>query len=191
MRTKVGFPASVRCATRPSTGISSLRSSSRFENKSAERLLNPVILPSGRARLPTNVNGSEVAVMTIGIVSLACLAANAAGVPRVMIRSQFKWTSSVASSGKRSERPSADRYSMIRFRPSICPSSRNACRNASKFAAFKGRDVVSSRPMRWTRSGCCARAASGHAMTEPLRSVMNSRRFIGSPRGSAGGPETR
>ena len=134
--------------------------------------------------LLTNVNGSAVAVMTIGIVSLACLAANAAGVPRVMIRSQFKRTSSVASSGKRSERPSADRYSTTRFRPSICPSSRNACRNASKFAAFKGRDVVSSTPMRWTRSACCARAASGHARRAaeqrdefaPLHSITSSAR---------------
>jgi hypothetical protein len=27
------------------------------------------------------------------------------------------------------------------------------------------------------RSGCCARAASGHATAAPPRSVMNSRRF--------------
>jgi hypothetical protein len=148
MCTEMGFPILVRCATRPSIGIISLRSSSRFEYKSVERLLSPVILPPGWAMLLTNVNGSPVAVMTIGIVSLACLAANAAGVPRVKIRSQFKRTSSLASSGKRSERPSAERYSMTRFRPSICPSSRNACRNASKFAAFKGRDVISSTPIR-------------------------------------------
>ena len=31
-------------------------------------------------------------------------------------------------------------------------------------------------------AGCCPRAASGHAATAPLRSVMNSRRFNRSPR---------
>ncbi len=31
-------------------------------------------------------------------------------------------------------------------------------------------------------AGCCARAASGHATAAPPRSVMNSRRFIRSPR---------
>ena len=31
-------------------------------------------------------------------------------------------------------------------------------------------------------AGCCARAASGHAAAAPPSSVMNSRRFIRSPR---------
>src|SRR5436309_10059969 len=31
-------------------------------------------------------------------------------------------------------------------------------------------------------AGCCARAASGHVAAAPPRSVMNSRRFIQSPR---------
>jgi hypothetical protein len=44
------------------------------------------------------------------------------------------------------------------------------------------------RPIRGTLAGCCARAASGHA---PPRSVMNSRRFIGSPHGRPVGPESR
>src|SRR6516225_11270087 len=84
--------------------------------------------------LLTNVNGSAVEVMTIGIVSLACF--NAAGVPRVMIRS------------------------------------------------LKGSDVVSSAPMRRTRSACCAPAASGHAAAAPPSSDMNWRRLrssMGSP----------
>src|SRR6266545_7620745 len=38
-----------------------------------------------------------------------------------------------------------------------------------------------STPMRRIRSRCCARAASGHAAAPPS-SVMNSRRFIRSPR---------
>jgi hypothetical protein len=34
-----------------------------------------------------------------------------------------------------------------------------------------------SSPIRLTLSGCCARAASGHAIAAPPNSVMNSRRF--------------
>jgi hypothetical protein len=37
--------------------------------------------------------------------------------------------------------------------------------------------AVAGGPMRRTRSGCCARAASGHATAAPPSSVMNSRRF--------------
>ena len=33
--------------------------------------------------------------------------------------------------------------------------------------------------MRRMRSGCCARAASGHVTAAPLTSVTNSRRLIG------------
>jgi len=32
-------------------------------------------------------------------------------------------------------------------------------------------------PIRRIRSGCCARAASGHAVAAPPRTAMNSRRF--------------
>jgi hypothetical protein len=38
-------------------------------------------------------------------------------------------------------------------------------------------------PMRRIRSGCCARAARGHAVAAPPRSVMNSRRFMSDPQG--------
>ena len=38
---------------------------------------------------------------------------------------------------------------------------------------------------------CCARAASGHVAVAPPTSVMNARRFIGSPRGRPGDPESR
>jgi hypothetical protein len=41
------------------------------------------------------------------------------------------------------------------------------------------------------RRSPCARAAGGHAMTVPPRSVMNFRRFTGSPRSRPGGPESR
>src|SRR6476660_3288241 len=37
---------------------------------------------------------------------------------------------------------------------------------------------TASTPIRRMGSGCCPRAASGHATAAPLRSVMNSRRFM-------------
>ena len=42
-------------------------------------------------------------------------------------------------------------------------------------------DVLRKKPTNAT-AGCCARAASGHAAAAPPSSVMNSRRFIRSPR---------
>ena len=46
------------------------------------------------------------------------LTASAAGVPLVMIKSTSRRTNSVVKSGKRSARPSAERYSMTKFCPS-------------------------------------------------------------------------
>jgi hypothetical protein len=51
----------------------------------------------------------------------------------------------------------------------LCPSGSSAAK-------------CMSTPMRRIRSGCCARAASGHAAAAPPTSDMNSRRLIiGSP----------
>src|SRR5262249_14156494 len=44
-----------------------------------------------------------------------------------------------------------------------------------------------STPILRTCSGCCARAASGHATAAPPRSVMNSRRLITAPKHSGHG----
>jgi hypothetical protein len=56
--------------------------------------------------------------MTIGIVSVTCLAAKLAGEPDATMRSTFRATSSAASSGSRSLRSAEKRYSMTMFRPS-------------------------------------------------------------------------
>jgi hypothetical protein len=50
-------------------------------------------------------------------IALAFLAARTAGVPLVTIRSTLRRTSSATKSGNRSARPSAERYSMMRFCP--------------------------------------------------------------------------
>jgi len=47
------------------------------------------------------------------MVAVARLAANAAGVPLVMITSTLRLTSSDASSVKRAAQPFAERYSMV------------------------------------------------------------------------------
>src|SRR5437870_7444047 len=79
---------------------------------------HPRNIAPGCAKLATMARGSPIVAITTGIVSVAFLAALAAGVPLVTSRSTLRRTSSEASSGNRSARPSADRYSMIRFRPS-------------------------------------------------------------------------
>ena len=52
---------------------------------------------------------TSIAAMTTGIVRVALFAAKAAGVPLVVIRSTLRFTSSAASTRKRSGRPSAER----------------------------------------------------------------------------------
>jgi hypothetical protein len=39
-----------------------------------------------------------------------------------------------------------------------------------------------STPIRRIRSGCCARAATGHVVAAPPSNVMKSRRLMGLPR---------
>ena len=56
--------------------------------------------------------------MTIGIVDVACRAANTAG-PEVTMTSTLSATSSLASAGRRDSSPSAKRSSKRRFFPSI------------------------------------------------------------------------
>src|SRR5262245_8356002 len=68
---------------------------------------------------------------------------------------------------------------MLTFRPSAQP---NACRPFWKAAMRGGRvgsvfDMAVSTPMRRIRSPC-ARAASGHAVAAPVKTVIKLRRFI-------------
>ena len=163
---------------RAAVGTSSRSSSTRFTSKSLVRLLSPVTFPPGCERLVTTVSGSPIDAMTTGILRVAFLAATAAGVPRVTIRSTFRRTSSVAKSAKRSPRPSAERYSIMRFRPSTYPRSRIPCRKASRLAAFSALDIVSNIPTRQTLPCRCAKAPSGTARTPLATLPTNARRSI-------------
>ena len=64
-------------------GSNSCSSSSRFGATSTFKLVTPVKLPPGRFRLATSpiLTGSTATAKTIGMVTVAALAASAEGVP--------------------------------------------------------------------------------------------------------------
>src|SRR5262249_39337110 len=80
--------------------------------------LIPVALPPGRLRLATRpiFTGSAPMTKTMGIVSVAALAASVAAVlPGVTMAVTRRRTSSAARAGRRSFWPSAQRYSIATF----------------------------------------------------------------------------
>ena len=98
-------------------------------------------------------------------------------------------TNSAASLRFRSGSLVAQRTSIRTLRPTAHPASCKPCRNAARRACPSGSSAARfmTTPMRRARSGCCARAVSGHAAAPP-RSVMNARRLMGAyprPKGSA------
>ena len=74
----VVLAGSTRTATRAAAGTISRKSCSRFATSSAAKILIPVRLPPGRARLATrpSLTGSSPAMKTIGIVAVAAFTAN-------------------------------------------------------------------------------------------------------------------
>jgi hypothetical protein len=106
-------------AIREILGKTSLRSSNCFPTNSGIIKEVPVIFPPGCARLATNpaATGSAAPAMTIGIVSVACLAAwIAAGTPATMTLT-LRRTNSAARLGSPSYCPSAKRNTMAMFWP--------------------------------------------------------------------------
>ena len=80
-------PPNHRSPTRARLGTVSLSTSSLFVFSSGDKLESPVTLPPGRARLATKPapTGSPMFVITMGIVVVALLAANAGAVPETTI----------------------------------------------------------------------------------------------------------
>lgn len=117
-----GPPDGQRKPTRPTLGKDSFNSSSLFPPKSAERTVNPVRLPPGRAKLATSPlsTASSVTAKTTGMVLVAFLAAVAPNSLAVTIASSLWRTSSAA-------RPGADRVfpqrSCIRSKCSLLQNS--------------------------------------------------------------------
>jgi len=139
----------------------SLSISSLLVFSSGVKLAFPVTLPPGCARLATKPEptGSTEAVITMGMVLVAFFAANGVSPPETTIRSTLRRTRSAASSDTRSGPLfSADRYSMVRFFPSIHPSLRISCQNASHRTALPEAVLGSRKPMRGTFPVCCASA---------------------------------
>jgi len=170
-------------ATRVAAGTISRRSSSRFATNSVVKILIPVRLPPGRARLATRPSrtGSSATTKTMGIVVVAALAAKAErGPPVAAMTATCRRTNSAASAGSRSYWPSAQRYSFATFSPSTKPASFRPWRNTRRRPAVMSGDLGSRNPITGI-GGCCARAASGQAAALPM-SEMNARRFIRSPR---------
>jgi hypothetical protein len=66
-------------------------------------------------------------------------------------------------------------------RSAVHPNLSSPCRNAAMRARDSGSSwgfpVIIRTPIRRIRSGCCARAASGHPATAPVKSVMKSQRL--------------
>ena len=139
--------------------------------------LKPVTLPPGRARLATSpdLTGSATRITTIGKVTVAFLAASAAGVLIATITSTLSRTSSSANPASSSLRPAALRNSMSMLVPSTCPSSRSRSRNVSSSPGCRS---CASTPMRWGGSSFSAAEPSGHAAAAPPRSAMKLRRLM-------------
>src|SRR4029077_16631203 len=125
--------------------------------------------------------GSDHNAKTTGTVEIASLTARAE-LPVVTMSSTLRRANSAAISAPRSLRPPAQRYSIAMLRPSVQPSPRSRCWNAAVQGAQADGVDEPKRPIVGSLDACCALAASGHATAAPPSSVMNSRRFVRSPR---------
>ena len=152
------FPNARKSPTRASLGRASLSISSRFVFRSGAKLDVPVTLPPGRAKLEIRpaLTGSEEYIITMGMVVVALLAANAGPTVVTTIRSTLRRTRSAACRGRLSFLPSVNRYSMVIFFPSIHPCLRISCRNASRRIALPAAVPESRNPMRKLLPACCA-----------------------------------
>ena len=111
-----------------------------------------------------------------GVVRVTFRAAKILAVDPTTITAGLSATRSATSTGKRSASPSPNRYSILMFRPSVYPNSRNRFRSAAMLRAAVATESGDMTPTNGV-AGCCPRAASGHAAAPPSP-AMNSRRLI-------------
>jgi len=104
------------------------------------------------------------------------LAASADRLPAAPITATCRRTRSAASAGKRSLRPSAQRYSIVTLWPSKKPASASPWRKPATKGAYPLGVSLLRNPITGI-AVCCACTASGHAAAPPS-SVMNVRRFM-------------
>ena len=123
--------------------------------------------------------GSAALVKTMGVVAVAALAAKAELLPpTAAIATAPRRTRSAASSGSRSFRASAQRYSSATLRPATI--SLKPWRNAAASPADSSCDLPLRNPTSGS-GGCWALVASGHAAVAP-DSAIKSRRLISTAR---------
>jgi hypothetical protein len=122
--------------------------------------------------------GAEPVVKTIGMAWVAAFNSGTAMTlsPVTKMTATLRPTRSATSAGSRSSWLSAQRDSIVTFRPSANPLSLRPRRNSSMRSAHSAGDGVMSAPITGI-AGCCARAATGQAAAPPRRPIM-SRRFI-------------
>ena len=171
-------------ATLTAVGSNSRSNAKRFCTSTSKKIFMPVALPPGRLRLATrpSLTGSSGILNTIGILVVAEIAARAAGIfPGAAITATPWRTRSSASSGNRSYWPSAQRYSIETFWPSVNPVSPSPRRKALSRSG-RSFEVVAPRYPITGVVGCCARATTGHATDEPAIALIKSRRRIAFPK---------
>ena len=137
-------------------------------------------LPPGRGKLATKPlpTGSATFAKMMGMVRVCCSSAAVVGVLDERMRSGCSATSSFANRCIDSASGAAQRVSIRMLRPSVHPSfwspspeRRDAGLSFRVALGIRHQHADPPHP-----SGCCARAASGHAAAAPPSSVMNSRR---------------
>ena len=117
---RVAGPGLPTTANRRAEGTASWSSSTYFWLSPGTRLVSPVTLPPGRARLATSPcpTGSETSHMTIGIEEVAPFAAAVSPVEEATMTSTFALTRSAARAGRRSALPPPNAGLITRFLPS-------------------------------------------------------------------------
>ena len=117
------YPGSTARARVSRLGRTSLRTSSHLLASEYSKLVNPVILPPGRASLSTKPpsTGSETFANTIGTVRVASLSATRTGVPIASIAAGFVRANSAACARMPARSSPAKRMSSRTLLPSIRP----------------------------------------------------------------------
>ena len=172
-------------ATTDALGTSSPSSSSRFCPSGPVIKVMPVALPPGRLKLVTNpaATGSSPTTKTIGTVVVAVLAASAAGGAAAAMTATERRIRSAAIAGSFSYWPSANRYSIPMFCPSMKPVSVTPCRNEATRCAVRACDKLLRNPitgiarlLRARRQRPRRRAAEKRDELAPLHSITSSAR---------------
>ena len=168
-------------ADRADCGTNSRNSPSRFAARRSRRM--PVMFPPGRLKLATSpaFTGSPPLTKTIGMVDVAAFAASARQC-RHLRRSRRRRAHKI---GRKGRQPIIVADGMSVFDVHVLAFHVAGFSLAGGGSRPEDGNCPADSALRKPTTGiaaCCACAASGHAAAAPPSSVMNSRRFIRSPR---------